>query len=87
MSLLGTGREVVAGLPVPLVYTLDVERLIEIAQNRLTRSFTAAECDRYLHRDECPARRANTSAGRPLRFSGVAAPNVDWEAIGAKECE
>lgn len=57
MSLLASGRELVsAGLGGPglVVYTLDVERLIQIARDRLTRSFTAAECLRYLHLDECP---------------------------------
>ena len=45
-----------AGLGGPglVVYTLDENRLIEIARDRLTRSFTTAECVRYLHRDECP---------------------------------
>jgi WD40 repeat protein len=57
MALLATGREVAsAGLGGSglVVYTLDVDRLIELARNRLTRSFTTAECVRYLHLDECP---------------------------------
>jgi len=57
MSLLESGRGVVsAGLGSPglVVYTLNVDRLIEIARARLTRSFTTAECIRYLHMDECP---------------------------------
>jgi hypothetical protein len=58
-SLLARGPGVVsAGLPSPglVVYALDVDRLIEIARERLTRSFTTAECVRYLHRDSCPER-------------------------------
>jgi WD40 repeat protein len=54
MTVLPSGREVVAGYPIPVVYTLNVDRLIEIARKRLTRSFTTAECIRYLHVDECP---------------------------------
>jgi WD40 repeat protein len=57
MSLPASGGEVVsAGLGGPglVVYTLDVDRLIEIARSRLTRPLTTAECIRYMHLDECP---------------------------------
>ena len=37
-----------------LGFTLDNERLLELAQSRVTRSFTAAECDRF-NIDPCPA--------------------------------
>ena len=36
------------------VYTLDVDELVALAQSRLTRWFTPAECQHYLHVDECP---------------------------------
>jgi WD40 repeat protein len=36
------------------VYTLDPEELVVIANSRLTRPFTAQECQRYLHLSACP---------------------------------
>jgi WD40 repeat protein len=36
------------------VYALQVDRLIELAELRLTRSFTTDECQRYLHMEACP---------------------------------
>jgi WD40 repeat protein len=36
------------------VFALDVDDLIELAQERLTRGFTEQECRQYLHRDRCP---------------------------------
>jgi len=36
------------------VYALRVEDLIKIAQSRVTRSLTTAECQKYLHVDQCP---------------------------------
>jgi WD40 repeat protein/DNA-binding SARP family transcriptional activator len=36
------------------VYTLDLDELVALAQSRLTRWFTLAECQQYLHMDECP---------------------------------
>ncbi len=36
------------------VYTLDVDELAALARSRLTRWFTPAECQQYLHMDECP---------------------------------
>jgi WD40 repeat protein len=36
------------------VYALRIEDLIAIARSRLTRSFTLAECQKYLHRAVCP---------------------------------
>ncbi len=36
------------------VLILSLEELISVAKSRLTRSFTLAECQKYLHRDSCP---------------------------------
>ncbi len=36
------------------IWALDLDDLIEIAQDRLTRSFTEAECQQYLHTERCP---------------------------------
>ncbi|MAU01573.1 MAG: hypothetical protein CL608_30920 [Anaerolineaceae bacterium] len=36
------------------IYTLDYEELVTIAQSRITRSLTEAECKAYLHLDSCP---------------------------------
>ncbi len=36
------------------VYLLIVEELMALAQERLTRTFTLEECQKYLHLDECP---------------------------------
>lgn len=36
------------------VYTLNIEELLALAQTRITRSFTTAECQKYLHREQCP---------------------------------
>jgi WD40 repeat protein/DNA-binding SARP family transcriptional activator len=38
------------------VYLLNLEALITLAQERLTRWFTEEECYQYLHLDECPPR-------------------------------
>lgn len=35
------------------IYTLDIDELVEIAESRLTRAMTAAECDQYF-RGPCP---------------------------------
>jgi WD40 repeat protein len=37
------------------VWALDVDDLTPLAEHRLTRTFTADECRRYLHLDACPA--------------------------------
>jgi WD40 repeat protein/DNA-binding SARP family transcriptional activator len=37
------------------VDALNIEDLIKIAQSRVTRSLTTAECQKYLHMEECPA--------------------------------
>ena len=37
------------------VYVLPIPDLIALAQSRLTRTLTTAECQRYLHTDSCPA--------------------------------
>ncbi len=36
------------------IWALELDDLIEIAQDRLTRSFTEEECRQYLHADHCP---------------------------------
>ena len=37
------------------VHVLPVDELLELVRSRLSRSFTAAECLRYLRNDDCPA--------------------------------
>ena len=37
------------------IWTLDIDDLLEIARNRITRSFTDEECQQYLHVDRCPS--------------------------------
>jgi WD40 repeat protein len=37
------------------VYAVDVDDLVVLARSRLTRWFTPAECQQYLHMDTCPA--------------------------------
>lgn len=39
------------------VWMLDPDRLAAMVETRLIRSFTEAECRRYLHRDSCPVER------------------------------
>ncbi len=36
------------------IYTLSLDELIEVAESRLTRSLTEAECQAYLHMETCP---------------------------------
>ena len=36
------------------IWALDLDDLIEVAQGRLTRSFTEDECRQYLHAEHCP---------------------------------
>ena len=36
------------------IWALDLDELIDVAQAKLTRSLTAAECREYLHVDRCP---------------------------------
>ena len=38
------------------IYTLDLAELLPLAQSRVTRSLTEAECRQYLHLDACPER-------------------------------
>jgi WD40 repeat protein len=46
---------VTAGLDgVARVWALDLDDLMAIAEDKLTRGFTEAECREYLHRDACP---------------------------------
>jgi len=37
------------------IFTLNVNELIRIAQTRLTRTWTLAECQKYLHMNTCPS--------------------------------
>ncbi len=37
------------------VYLVDNEELLELAESRVTRSLTLAECQRFLHLQQCPA--------------------------------
>jgi WD40 repeat protein/DNA-binding SARP family transcriptional activator len=50
------GRHVAAISPEGFVtvYTLHLDELLEVAQSRLTRGWTKAECFEYLQTDECP---------------------------------
>ena len=36
------------------IFTLDLEELVALAQSRVTRSLTEAECQQYLHVEACP---------------------------------
>jgi len=36
------------------IYLLAIEELMALARSRLTRSFTDAECQQYLHLEQCP---------------------------------
>ncbi len=38
------------------VFTLDIDELLTLAQTRITRPFTTAECQKYLHTDTCPGK-------------------------------
>ena len=35
-------------------YLLDIEALVDLAQERVTRSLTIEECRQFLHMDNCP---------------------------------
>ncbi len=37
------------------VWTLDLDELIDIAHDRVTRGLTTTECKQYLHVDSCPS--------------------------------
>lgn len=43
-----------------LVFVLSIEDLIDLANSRLTRSLSKAECKKYLHFDTCPGDKNNT---------------------------
>jgi WD40 repeat protein/DNA-binding SARP family transcriptional activator len=45
---------VTSGEGIVRIYVLELEELITIANSRLTRSFTLAECQKYLHLNSCP---------------------------------
>jgi WD40 repeat protein len=47
-------RLAVNGGDVTRVYALDIEDLMQLARDRLTRGFTEQECRQYLHLDRCP---------------------------------
>ncbi len=40
--------------PMARIYTLRVEKLVAIAQSRVTRALTPEECQKYLHVAVCP---------------------------------
>jgi WD40 repeat protein len=40
------------------VWALDIDRLLDVARENVTRSLTAEECRTYLHLDACPDRPA-----------------------------
>ncbi|HZM25484.1 MAG TPA: hypothetical protein VFC02_27290, partial [Anaerolineales bacterium] len=37
------------------IYELNIDKLINIAKSRLTRTLTTEECQKYLHVNTCPA--------------------------------
>ena len=37
------------------ILTLQIDELLELAQSRVTRSLTSAECKKYLHVEQCPS--------------------------------
>jgi len=49
------GSKVAVGTDMIYQYLLDVEQLAALGQERLTRTFTEDECQKYLHMDSCPA--------------------------------
>ena len=49
------GSKVAVGTDRIYTYILDVEQLAALGAERLTRSFELDECQKYLHRDKCPA--------------------------------
>jgi WD40 repeat protein len=36
------------------IYVLSIEELVALARQRVTRSLTGEECQKYLHMEECP---------------------------------
>ncbi len=51
------GKKVIAsGMGFVCGYIFDTQKLIDLADSRLTRWFTLDECRQYLHQEECPAR-------------------------------
>jgi len=46
---------VASGDGVVRIFLLRVEDLLALAQTRVTRSLTMAECQKYLHREQCPS--------------------------------
>ena len=53
-----------------LEWLLGIPALIQVAEQRLTRSLTQAECRQYLHRDDCPPH-------APIRVPATFAPAAD----------
>ena len=37
------------------ILTLKIDKLLALAQSRVTRSLTTAECQKYLHVEQCPS--------------------------------
>jgi WD40 repeat protein len=50
----GSHLLVATGSGAALILALDVEELVELAHDRLTRWWTSDECQRYLHTKVCP---------------------------------
>ena len=36
------------------LYVMDVQELVQLARNRVTRPWTLTECRVYLHKEDCP---------------------------------
>jgi len=51
----GTHLAVASNDGVVRTFTLQIDELLTLAQTRVTRSFTAAECQKYLHVEQCPS--------------------------------
>ncbi len=50
----GSRLAAIAGDGLIRVWALDLDALVDIAQGRVTRSLSDAECREYLHLDACP---------------------------------
>jgi len=50
----GAHLSVASGDGVVRIFILQIDELLKLAQSRITRSLTIAECQKYLHVDACP---------------------------------
>ncbi len=48
-------RLVVSGAGLIYGFIFDQNELVHLAESRLTRGFTPAECQQYLHKEVCPS--------------------------------